>query len=316
MDVSIDVPTFRRLHRMRPAILADHAVIDRKLRLPDVTLVCVDTVNPNRAMYAVARSMAWVDFGAAVLITRADHGLSGLPSGLQVVADDTIRSLHDYSRFMLRGLSPYVRTSHCLIVQWDGFVLDPSMWSDEFLKLDYIGPLWERHHRREPCSCTGGFSLRSRRLLAALLDERIESRQPEDVCIALEYRGYLERHHRIRYADRSTACRFAMEDLYLTPSAFGFHGVHNLLCILSAEELEDFMTNAPAGAFAGFRMRRFIKHALRQHEIELARRALSRRRSGRKLDLSDLRLWARLYCARWAWRRIAPAAAGRAPATR
>jgi Protein of unknown function (DUF5672) len=280
-------------------MLVDHAVIGQRLRLPDVTLACIDTVNPELALYAVARSMAWIDFGAAVLITRPDHGLSDFPAGLQVIANETIRSLQDYSLFMLRGLSPHVKTSHCLVVQWDGFVLDPSMWSDDFLRFDYIGPVWERFSDDERCCCTGGFSLRSRRLLTALLDERIESRQSEDVCIALEYREYLERHHDIRYADKATACRFAIEDLYVSPAAFGFHGVHNLLCVLSSEEFEDFMVNAPDSVFASFRMRRFIKHALMQHEIDLAHRALLRRRSSRKLDMSDVRLWMRLYRARW-----------------
>ncbi len=280
-------------------MLADHAVIERKLSLPDVTLICVDTAHPKLALYAVARSMAWIDFGAAVLITRPHHGLSPPPPGLRLVTDGTIRTVQDYSKFMLRGLSPYVKTSHCLVIQWDGFVLDPSMWSDDFLRFDYIGPIWERLQNQERCSCTGGFTLRSRRLLTALLDERIESDKAEDVCIALEYRDALERHHDIRYADRPTASRFAIEDLYLSPSAFGFHGVHNLLCVLSSEEFEDFIANAPDSVFASFRMRRFIKHALRQREIDLAHRALRRRRSSRKLDMSDLRLWMRLYRARW-----------------
>jgi hypothetical protein len=279
-------------------MLSDHAVISQRLRLPDVTLACIDTANPELALYAVSRSMAWIDFGAAVLITRPDHGLSELPADLQVITNDTIRSIADYSLFMLRGLSPHVQTSHCLVVQWDGFVLDPTLWSDEFLTFDYIGPVWERFRDNKRCCCTGGFSLRSRRLLTALLDERIPPHPAEDVCIALEYRDYLERHHDIRYADKSTACRFAIEDLYVSPSAFGFHGVHNLLCVLSPEEFKDFMMNAPDSVFANFRIRRFIKHALLQGEIDLAHRVFLRRRASRRLDMSDARLWMRLYRAR------------------
>lgn len=274
-------------------ILADHAVMQGKLRLPEVTLICVDTANPKQALFAVERSMELVDFGAAVLVTRRDHGLLP-PPGLQLVVDTTIRTMQDYSRFMLRGLSPLVKTSHCLVVQWDGFVLDPSMWSNDFLRFDYIGPIWERFRNDERCSCTGGFTLRSQRLLTALLDERVVSQSPEDVCIALEYREYLERNHDIRYADFQDARRFALEDIYETPSAFGFHGVHNLLCLLSSVELDEFMAHAPENLFAGFRMRRFINHALKEREIALAYRALVRRKSSRNLDLSDLRLWLRL----------------------
>jgi Protein of unknown function (DUF5672) len=289
------VPTFRRLRQMPGMTLSDHAVIERPLHLPDVTLLCVDTVNPDLALYAIERSMERARFGAAVFITRPDHGLEGFPSGLEVVTNEGIRSVSDYSIFMLRRLLPYVNTSHCLVVQWDGFVLDPSMWSGDFLRFDYIGPVWPHFRRDGHCIGTGGFSLRSRRLLTALLDERIEPFHPEDVCIGRGYREHLERHHGITYADEATAHRFAMEGMYVNPSAFGFHGVHNLLRVLTEPELDHFLIEAPGAVFASGWMRRFVKHALAHREHTLARRALVRRRGNRRFDLSELRLWLRLY---------------------
>lgn len=292
------VPTFRRLRHMPATTLSDHAVIERPLHLPEVTLLCVDTAYPDLALYAVERSMERVRFGAAVLVTRPDHGLASLPAGLRVVTEERIRSVADYSLFMLRGTLPYVNTSHCLVVQWDGFVLDPSMWSDQFLRFDYIGPVWPHFRRDGHCIGTGGFSLRSRRLLAALLDERIELFHPEDVCIGRGNRERLERLHGIAFADEATAHRFAVEGMYENPSAFGFHGVHNLLRVLPAGELEQFLTGAPGALFASGWMRRFIKHALAQGDWMLARQALVRRRANRRFDLGDLRLFLRLYRAR------------------
>ncbi|MGH8217346.1 MAG: DUF5672 family protein [Steroidobacteraceae bacterium] len=292
------IPTFRRLRRMPHRTLAEHAVIEGPLHLPEVTLLCVDTAYPDLALYAIARSMERVRFGAAVFVTRAEHGLTGLPAGLEVVTEERIRSVSDYSLFMLRGTLPYVKTSHCLVVQWDGFVLDPSMWSPDFLAVDYIGAVWPHFRRDGHCIGTGGFSLRSRRLLTALLDERIETFHPEDVCIGRGSREHLERHHGIVYADEATAHRFAIEGMYENPSAFGFHGVHNLLRVLTARELEHFLTEAPGALFVSGWMRRFIKHALAQGESTLAGRALVRRRANRKFDLSDLRLLLRLYRAR------------------
>lgn len=292
------VPTFRRLRHMPDITLSDHAVIDQPLHLPEVTLLCVDTAYPDLALYAVARSMERVRFGAAVFITRPDHGLSSFPPGLQVITEERIRSVSDYSLFMLRGTLPYVNTSHCLVVQWDGFVLDPSMWSDRFLDFDYIGPVWPHFMRDGHCIGTGGFSLRSRRLLTALLDERIAAFHPEDVCIGRGNRTQLERQHGIAFADPATAHRFAIEGMYVNPSAFGFHGVHNLLRVLPPRELEPFLADAPGPLFASGWMRRFIKHATAQGEWKLAQRALVRRRANRRLDLSDLRLILRLYRAR------------------
>ena len=303
------VPTFRRLRHMPAMTLSDHAVIERPLHLPDVTLLCVDTMYPDLALFAIERSMERARFGAAVFITRPDHGLARFPPGLEVVTDERIRSVSDYSFFMLRGSLPLVNTSHCLIVQWDGFVLDPSMWSDEFLRCDYIGPVWPHFMRDGHCIGTGGFSLRSRRLLQALLDERIKPFHPEDVCIGRGNRELLERHHGIVFADQRTAHRFAIEGMYENPSAFGFHGVHNLLRVLTATELDHFLSEAPGPLFASGWMRRFIKHALAQDECALARRAFERRRANRRFDLSDLRLMLRLQRARWlgAMRNRAPA---------
>jgi len=39
-------------------------------------------------------------------------------------------------------LHKYFKTSHCLIVQADSFVVNSSLWSNDFLKYDYIGGLW------------------------------------------------------------------------------------------------------------------------------------------------------------------------------
>ena len=292
------IPTFRRLRHMPDVMLSEHAVIERPLHLTDVTLLCVDTAYPELALNAVARSMERVRFGAAVFITRPDHGLTSFPARLEVVTDDRIRSVTDYSLFMIRGTLPYVNTSHCLVVQWDGFVLDPSMWSDRFLDFDYIGPVWPHFRRDGHCIGTGGFSLRSRRLLAALLDERIEHFHPEDVCIGRGNRERLERDHGICYADEATAHRFAVEGMYVNPSVFGFHGVHNLLRVLSGPELAQFLLEAPGSLFASGWMRRFIKHALAQGETALAGQAFERRRAHRRFDLSDLRLLLRLYRAR------------------
>ena len=289
------VPTFRRLRHLPAMTLSDHAVIERPLHLPDVTLLCVDTSYPDLALYAIERSMERARFGAAVLVTRPDHGIASFPAELEVVTHERIRSVADYSLFMLRETLPYVNTSHCLVVQWDGFVLDPSMWSNDFLRFDYIGPVWPHFMRDGHCIGTGGFSLRSRRLLSALLDQRIELFHPEDVCIGRGQRANLERYHGITYADQATAHRFAVEGMYQNPSAFGFHGVHNLLRVLSPVELDRFLTDGPGPLFASGWMRRFIKHALAEGEYTLARRALERRRANRKFDLSELRLWLRLY---------------------
>lgn len=43
---------------------------------------------------------------------------------------------------MIKELNKYIETDYVLIVQYDGFILNPKAWMDEFLEYDYIGAPW------------------------------------------------------------------------------------------------------------------------------------------------------------------------------
>lgn len=58
-----------------------------------------------------------------------------------------------YSNFLVKRLPHLIKTEYYLIVQWDGFILDPKQWDNEFLKYPYIGGGHSVHN--------GGFSLRN-----------------------------------------------------------------------------------------------------------------------------------------------------------
>jgi len=270
------------------------ALSGHRIPLPDVTLVAVDTRSPDLALLGIAQSMTLANFGAAVLVTRPKHGLTDVPRGLRIVTTDRVNSISDYGHFLFTELHRYVGTSHCLIVQWDGFVLDPSMWDASFLQFDYIGPVWiggkPGHHRVGG----GGFSLRSRRLLLAVHGAGLELSDSEDICLCKTYREYLESRHGIRYADEATAHRFAFEFTSDTPPSFGFHGLANLVQIMSEDEVNVLLETGPDGVFTGLGGRQLIKTAVRRGDILLARRAFQRRIRARRLDLGDVRLWLRI----------------------
>lgn len=263
------------------------------LNLPQVTLVCVDTRLPRMALDAMAISMKQVRFADAVLFTAPGHGLSNVPSDIRVVEVEQINSIEAYSHFLLKDLGPYIATSHLLIVQWDGYVLDPAMWRDAYLEVDYIGAVWPQYNDLHRVG-NGGFSLRSRKLLDALCSEDITVQHPEDVCIARTHRPLLEQRWGIRFADEDLAHQFAFERDRQTPSSFGFHGLSNMAILLSEAELQTFMSQAPPVLFGSVEARGFIKHLIARKMKSLARRALSMRKQTKRLDLADLRLWARL----------------------
>jgi hypothetical protein len=263
------------------------------LNLPQVTLCCVDTRLPHMALEAMKHSMSKAHFGHAILFTCPDHNLKDLPSDITVVAVPHINTIEAYSHVLLKEMGPHVQTSHQLIIQWDGYVIDPTMWRDDYLAVDYIGAVWPQFHDAHRVG-NGGFSLRSKKLLNALTSPDISPQHPEDVCIARTYRTLLEQRWDIRFADEAMAHDFAFERDRETRSSFGFHGLSNMALLLSEAELNALVAHAPQSLFASVEARGFIKHLIRRNMKPLAREALSKRRHTRELDIADCRLWARL----------------------
>ena len=111
-----------------------------RISLPSVTLCAATSVNVEATVAALERSLQQAEFGEALLFTHAKVG--DLPDGVHAVAIPRLESGRAYSEFMLRELGNHVATDHCLVVQWDGFVLDSRQWDPSFLGFDYIGAPW------------------------------------------------------------------------------------------------------------------------------------------------------------------------------
>ena len=58
---------------------------------------------------------------------------------LRVINIDPLKSPKDYNYFIIYDLFKYINTSHVLIVQYDGFVVNPNKWNKLFFEYDYIG---------------------------------------------------------------------------------------------------------------------------------------------------------------------------------
>ena len=202
------------------------------LELPSVTLCCIDTANPLLALRALRQSAADIRFARTLLLTDRPIDVSDIE--LRQIAP--IASRGEYSAFVLKKLLDHIETPHVLLIQWDGYVINPSAWRDEFLTCDYIGAkwFWQKDAHRVG---NGGFSLRSRKLLDALQDPRIELDGVEDETICRKFRPYLEREHGIAFASETLADEFAFEAAYPIGKPFGFHGLYNFCRVVSSQEL-------------------------------------------------------------------------------
>lgn len=205
--------------------------------MKSITLCCIDCVNQPLAVRALRLSMPALPFAEALLLTSGFHDLPDL----RVEHIPPLQSHAEYSHFVAKTLVAHIRTSHVLLVQWDGYVINPSAWTDEFLQYDYIGATWGFLPRDAYRVGNGGFSLRSKRLLEALQDLEIIETHPEDVAICRQYRPLLEQRYGIRFAPEAVAERFSFESTTPPNASFGFHALHNMWVCLKPEELHDFL---------------------------------------------------------------------------
>lgn len=269
------------------------------LQLDTVTLCGVDTRTPELALQALQRSMHDIRFGAVILFANHSPALAAAAAavGVTLVDPGPVCSIDDYSRFMLRDIGRHIATEHFLVTQWDGFVLNPGAWHEEFLQYDYIGALWP-DRAGDAAVGNGGFSLRSRRLMRALDDPQVTLCNPEDVCICELNRAHLQQMHGILFAPADVAARFSYEHVRNQQPVFGFHGIFNLPDALDAEQMLAFTRQMTVSMAFGAGARTLAKRLVYLGQYEAAREILRRRIAGGDRRWRTLSLYARMWLRR------------------
>ena len=196
-----------------------------KLQLRDVTLCAADCHAPALADRALRLSLQACDFGDALLLTDA----AWADPAFRTVNIDRLASVDAYSRFVFKELAAHIHTPFVLLVQWDGYVVEPAAWREDFLDYDYIGARWAEF-RDGMTVGNGGFSLRSRRLLQATASDGFAwvPGASEDVLVCRTYRPRLSAELGMRFAPEALARAFSYEHEHPAEPSFGFHSVLNL----------------------------------------------------------------------------------------
>ena len=242
--------------------------LKKKLTLPNVTLLAATSVEIEEHQISLKISSQNIEFGAVKLLS------SSLPekkySDIEYVSVAPMGRT-DANRFFMKDLHKYIETSHCLYVQGDSFVVDADLWKEEFLEFDYIGSPCPEKIQMDPNLIgspglpgpipilnmkenrvgTGGFSLRSRKLLKTTTKINYDSLKfpikNEDLVIChYLYKELIDKD--IRFAPPKLAAQFAIEwdTLHLygqdVNSVFGFHARH-----MRDYFLKEYMRRAPIG---------------------------------------------------------------------
>lgn len=221
-------------------------LIKKKLHLDQVTLVLISGVNIRNSLYALWRSSLFIDFYDVIIIT--DKAIRNVPKPIRLVntLGFSLDSIDSYSRYCVYELHSQIKSNFALIVQADGYVINPNSWDSIFLDFDYIGAPWPStenayidpygNHQRVG---NGGFSLRSKKLLHTSKDYDVVwdvnqgdfykhmniGSQAEDGIICVHNRHVYEAAGN-KFAPVEIAVRFSYENRvpeYVGQPTFGFH---------------------------------------------------------------------------------------------
>ena len=193
---------------------------------PQLAIAIADTDQPALARQALYHSLQHALAGISVsqVIVFSDQPQAW--PGFDVVTIPKLRHIDDYNRLITGHLAQVLRCDRVLVIQYDGFVLNPQEWSALFLHHDYLGAPWPQF---DECGVgNGGFSLRSRRLVDAVAAlDYADLSEAEDLFICRRSRPALEAAG-LRFAPKEVASHFSVEYPQVPWPTFGFHGVFHL----------------------------------------------------------------------------------------
>lgn len=226
------------------------------LDLRNITAVCIDgTIDGNRhdrLVKVISAMKQGITFADILYFSHANQDCGGL---CKVVAIPPIRSLNEYSQFIILDLPDYINTSQCMTIHDDGFPINLHLWRDEFTKFDYIGAPWGKscsppvpvhlYYNGQVEGGNGGFSIRSKRLMDIGKEIAQSIANPtmreyvssggflhEDGYFCYQIRPQLKERG-IRYAPFHISKRFAIESILEDcdndiNGVFGFHAFKHL----------------------------------------------------------------------------------------
>lgn len=221
-------------------------------KLRDVTCFCATSVRVPRAIETLRLCAELCEFEEIVLATH-EAVPARQTTFLRIAPVHPIEDRRWYSHLILDELKKLVHTEFVLIVQDDGFILNPGAWDPAFYDCDYIGAPWPPtltiqsqgqvlQMQMSNRVGNGGFSFRSRQLMEECsLDSLYRPEYGminEDMLIGHFNHARLVANG-IRFADLSLAGRFSGETpskdgVLLLDKVFGFHG-HVVLDALATE---------------------------------------------------------------------------------
>lgn len=174
------------------------------IKLPEITLICLTNKDFEGHKKAIYKSCEGIEFG-----------------GVKLIWDEKCNSIDEWNRKIIQELHRYIFTTHALLIHADGYVINPHLWNDDWLKLDYIGAPWPppqddysyKDESGEVQRVGNSVSLRSRKLMQYTSTREWKSyfgNTNEDGFICCHNRKWLESQG-MKFATLEQAVHFSKE---------------------------------------------------------------------------------------------------------
>lgn len=222
-----------------------------------ITLVALGTKNHSLTRFAIDKTLAAMPNINKVKVF-SDRNL-GIGEFHEL---SSTFNLYDYSVFAMKELNQFIDTDHVVMCHYDGFAVNGEYWKDSFLQYDYIGSATHYKHpplnnilvnarllgkvKQQWYSLGGGFCLRSKKMLNALADPKIETTffnyafnsywSCEDISIGIVYKKFLEEKYDIKFGSIEDSIEFCAEILTGYNYCLGFHGWQQIPFFLDENE--------------------------------------------------------------------------------
>ena len=231
------------------------------LKLPGVTLAIRDALCPELARLAVLDTLALVQPEQTFVFSPVDLNVPGT-----WVRTRKWASHREHCEFFWHIFTLYIKTPMILSIEWDGWVIDPDQWSNEFMNYDFVGAPWWYD---DGLNVGNGLGLRSKRLMdfLNLYKDIFPVREKEDELIGRSYRGTLEQNG-FKWPTEQLASRLSFECTRpsIDSKHFMFHDSFNFPAVLSGDRLEERIGLMKANPY--------LQNSTKLKELEAGRKAM------------------------------------------
>jgi len=166
-----------------------------------------------------------------------------LESEFKQINISPLNSIKEYNNFIL-SLNEYIESDFVLIIQDDGHIVNPTIWSDKFLEYDYIGAPWPNSKKWKK-----RFKKKYNKKIADQIIQNIDKNQVGNGGFSLRSKKFLE------YSSNFNDCEGIDEDIFL--------------CIYNYENAKNFGINfAPFSTAKKFSYEMSMRKIFKYHETK------------------------------------------------